>query len=91
MPGPAEMRLAIVSDVHGNLTALDAVIADIERRGADRIVHGGDLALGGCQPAERIDRVRELGWPGVVGNTDEVLCRQIAEMRRRGEYVPEQP
>jgi putative phosphoesterase len=69
------MRLAIVSDVHGNLTALDAVIADIERRGVDRVLHGGDLVLGGCQAAEVIDRVCELGWPGVVGNTDEVLWR----------------
>jgi predicted phosphodiesterase len=67
------VRLAVVSDVHGNLTALDAVIADIGRRGVDRVVHGGDLALMGCQPAEVIDRVRELGWPGIVGNTDELL------------------
>jgi putative phosphoesterase len=69
------MRVAIVSDVHGNLTALEAVIADIEQRGVDRVLHGGDLALGGCQPAEVIDRLRELGWPGVMGNTDELLWR----------------
>jgi putative phosphoesterase len=73
------MRLAVVSDIHGNLTALEAVIADIERRGVDRVVHGGDLALGGCQPAEVIDRVRELRWLGIVGNTDELLWR--AEQR----------
>jgi putative phosphoesterase len=71
----AEVPLAIVSDIHGNLTALDAVIADIGRRGVDRVVHGGDLALVGCQPAEVVDRVRELGWPGIVGNTDELLWR----------------
>src|SRR3989442_1186017 len=69
------MRLAIVSDIHGNLTALDAVVADIERRGVDRVIHGGDLALAGSQPAEVIDRVRELGWDGIVGNTDELLWR----------------
>ncbi|HEY3728626.1 MAG TPA: metallophosphoesterase family protein [Solirubrobacteraceae bacterium] len=69
------MRVAIVSDIHGNLTALDAVVADLSRRGIDRVVHGGDLALIGCQPAEVIDRVRELGWPGIVGNTDELLWR----------------
>jgi predicted phosphodiesterase len=67
--------LAIVSDIHGNLTALDAVIADIARRGVDRVLQGGDLALAGCQPAEVIDRVRELGWAGIVGNTDELLWR----------------
>jgi putative phosphoesterase len=69
------MRVAIVSDVHGNLTAFDAVLADIERRAPDLVLHGGDLALMGPQPAEVIDRVRELGWLGVVGNTDEVLWR----------------
>jgi predicted phosphodiesterase len=67
--------LAIVSDIHGNMTALDAVVADIERRGAGHVVHGGDLALAGCQPAEVIDRIRELEWPGIVGNTDELLWR----------------
>jgi putative phosphoesterase len=69
------MRRAIVSDIHGNLTALDAVIGDLAHRGVDRVAHGGDLALAGCQGAEVIDRVRELGWPGIVGNTDELLWR----------------
>jgi putative phosphoesterase len=69
------MRLAIVSDIHGNLTALEAVIADLQQRAVDRVIHGGDLALAGCQGAEVVDRVRELGWPGIVGNTDELLWR----------------
>jgi putative phosphoesterase len=78
------LPLAIVSDIHGNLTALDAVIADIERRKVDRVLQGGDLALAGCQPAEVIDRVRELEWPGIVGNTDELLWRpeECAEQER---------
>jgi predicted phosphodiesterase len=49
------------------------VVDDIERRVPDRVVHGGDLALAGAQPAEVVDRIRELGWPGVVGNVDELL------------------
>jgi putative phosphoesterase len=69
------VRLAIVSDVHGNLAALDAVIDDIERSGAELVAHGGDVALSGPRPAEVIDRIRELGWSGVVGNADEVLWR----------------
>jgi predicted phosphodiesterase len=79
------MRLAVVSDIHGNLTALEAVIADLERRRADIVLQGGDLALAGCQPAEVIDRVRELGWPGILGNTDELLWRpeEHATQRRR--------
>lgn len=69
------MRLALVSDIHGNLTALEAVVADVDRRGVDVVVHGGDLALMGPRPREVIERIRALGWPGVVGNTDELLWR----------------
>jgi putative phosphoesterase len=76
------VRIAIVSDVHGNLTAFDAVLADIRKRAPDLVLHGGDLALMGAQPAEVIDRVRELGWPGVVGNTDEVLWRPQERARQ---------
>ena len=69
------MRIAVVSDIHGSLTPLEAVIADVERRAPDAVIVGGDLALIGPQPAEVVDRLRELGWPGVVGNTDEMLWR----------------
>ena len=67
------MRIAIVSDIHGNLAALEAVLTDLKVAAPDLVVQGGDLALGGHQAAEVVNRVRELGWPGVVGNTDEVL------------------
>ena len=69
------MRIAVVSDIHGNLTALEAVIADLKGVGTDLIIHGGDLVGGGSSPAEVIDRVRELKWPGVFGNADEMLWR----------------
>ena len=67
------MRTAIVSDIHGNLAALEAVLADLKATSPDLVVQGGDLAMGGHRAAEVVDRIRELGWPGVVGNTDEVL------------------
>ncbi len=67
------MRLAILSDIHGNLTALEAVIADLKRTGPDLVLQGGDVVVGGPRPAEVVDRIRELGWAGVLGNTDEVL------------------
>ena len=67
------MRIAIVSDVHGNLRALEAVLADLRQVAPDLVVHGGDLAYGGARPAEIIDRIRALGWAGVRGNTDEML------------------
>ena len=56
------MRIAVVSDIHGNLTALEAVIADLREAGAEFVVQGGDLVGGGPRPVEVIDRIRELGW-----------------------------
>lgn len=81
------VRVALVSDVHGNLTALEAVIVDLGRRAPDVVLHGGDLALMGPRPAEVVDRIRELGWPGVVGNTDELLWRP-EERKRQTERAP---
>ncbi|HEY7285465.1 MAG TPA: metallophosphoesterase family protein [Vicinamibacterales bacterium] len=70
------MRIAVVSDVHANLTALEAVIADLANTAPDLVVNGGDLLSGGSRPADVIDRIRGLGWPGVRGNTDEMLWRR---------------
>jgi diadenosine tetraphosphatase ApaH/serine/threonine PP2A family protein phosphatase len=63
------------------------VIANIERQAPDLVVCGGDLALMGAQPAEVVDRIRELGWPTVVGNTDELLWRP-EESQRQEERAP---
>jgi putative phosphoesterase len=67
------MRIAVVSDVHGNQRAFAAVLADLREVAPDLIVHGGDLAYGGAHPAEVVDQIRALRWPGVRGNTDEML------------------
>jgi len=67
------MRVAVVSDIHANGTAFDAVLKDLRRTSPDLILHGGDLADGGSSPAEIVDRIRDLGWPGVAGNTDDML------------------
>jgi putative phosphoesterase len=67
------MRVAVVSDIHGNHTALDAVIADLKEVSPDLIVHGGDLLGSGARQAEVVDRIRDLDWPGVRGNADEML------------------
>lgn len=69
------MRIAIVSDIHGNRTAFEAVLADLRQTSPDLILHGGDLADSGASPVEIVDRIRDLGWQGVVGNTDEMLFR----------------
>lgn len=72
------MRIAIVSDIHDNLTAFEAVLADLRAASPDLVLHGGDLVSGGSSPAEVVDRVRELGWSGVFGNTDEGIVRPQA-------------
>ena len=55
------MRIAVVSDIHGNRTALDAVLADLRETSPDLILHGGDLADNGSSPAGIVDRVRDFG------------------------------
>lgn len=69
------MRIAVVADIHGNRTAFEAVLADLRGTSPDVILHGGDLADTGSSPVEIVDQIRELGWAGVAGNTDEMLFR----------------
>jgi 3',5'-cyclic AMP phosphodiesterase CpdA len=75
------MRVAVISDIHANLTALEAVLADLEHTSPDLIVHGGDLVGSGARPAEVVDCIRALGWPGIHGNSDEMLWKseRVAE------------
>jgi len=68
------MRIAVLSDIHGNRTAFEAVLADLRETSPDLILHGGDLADSGSSPAEIVDRICDLGWQGVAGNTDEMLA-----------------
>jgi predicted phosphodiesterase len=70
-------RTALIGDIHGNFVALDAVLSDSERRGVDGVVCLGDLAAGGPQPREAIERLRDLGFAAVRGNTDEWLLGDV--------------
>jgi len=72
------MRLAIIADVHGNVLALEAVIADIARRGVDHTINLGDCASGPLWPRETIDLLAGLALPTVRGNHD----RWVAEKPR---------
>lgn len=67
------MRTALLSDVHGNAVALDAVVADLERRPVDAVVCLGDMLQGGAQPAQVAARLARHGWPVVLGNADAFL------------------
>jgi len=84
----APRRIALFSDVHGNLVALDAVLADIESRGVSEVYCLGDLVGYGPDPAGVIGRLRDLGIATIRGNYDDGIGH------RRGEcgcyYVTEQ-
>ena len=67
------MRVAVISDTHGNLPALEAALAAIDRESADLVVMAGDFAFGGPWPAECIELIRARNIPAVRGNTDEFL------------------
>lgn len=67
------MRIAIISDIHGNCVALDAAIADIRAQSVDQLVCLGDAIQGGAQPAETVVRLRALACPIVMGNADAWL------------------
>jgi predicted phosphodiesterase len=67
------MRIALVSDLHGNEVALRAVLDDAARVGVDRIVCLGDVATLGPRPREVLAMLRELGCACILGNHDEFL------------------
>src|ERR671932_2834395 len=65
--------VAVLSDIHGNLAALDAVLDDLAAQPHDATVIAGDLAVNGPYPAEVLARVRALGVPVISGNTERFL------------------
>lgn len=64
------MRIALISDIHGNLVALEAIVADLETKSPDAIICLGDVLVTGPQPRQVLQLLREHGWPVVMGNTD---------------------
>ena len=62
------MRLAVLSDIHGNLEAYTAVLADVDQAGADRIALLGDIVGYGPDPEACVELTRRLGLPSVMGN-----------------------
>ena len=73
------MPLALVSDIHGNDTALAAVVAELERLGIERVVCLGDAAQGGPEPRQVLDRLAALGWPVILGNADDFVLEVPAD------------
>jgi putative phosphoesterase len=67
------MRIGVISDIHGNDVAFEAVLADLRHQSIDRIVCLGDAIQGGPQPAQVTQRLRSLACPVVMGNADSWL------------------
>src|ERR1700733_16290836 len=75
------MRIAALSDIHGNLLALDAVLADVARRGVDLTVNLGDILSGPLLPAETAERLMALELPTIRGNHErQVLAGDPGRM-----------
>ncbi len=67
------MRLALISDQHGNDVAFRAALEDVDRLGVTEIVCLGDVVQGGTEPAQTLDRLAALGCETVLGNADAFL------------------
>lgn len=68
------MRLAVISDIHGNLVALEAVLADLRQRGFDALVNLGDCVTGPLWPRETLELLNTLELPTVRGNHDRWIA-----------------
>lgn len=72
-PDPRSPMIALLADVHGNLTALEAVIADMAAFPVETVISLGDVAAMGPEPSATVKRLRELVHHAVLGNTDAYL------------------
>jgi predicted phosphodiesterase len=79
------MRIIVLSDIHGNLEALETVAARLPP--SDRVIAAGDFCLDGPCPAQVWDRLQELGWELLMGNTDRDLVSPPTEMKRKKREV----
>ena len=84
------MRIAALSDIHGNLGALDAVLADIARRGVDMIVNLGDMLSGPLLPRATAARLMALDLPTISGNHErQLLAPDLDAMGLSDRYAAE--
>ena len=75
-------KIAIISDVHGNISALDTVLSDIEKRGIKRIFCLGDYVIKCVHPDLVIDKLREVCEVMLIGNSDYAICRPEAKTKK---------
>lgn len=82
------VRIAIVSDIHGNLAALEAVALDIQRRGVDAVVNLGDSLSGPLLPRETAEFLMAKGWLSLAGNHERQLLTNPPEQRSASDAYP---
>jgi predicted phosphodiesterase len=75
------MRLAVLSDVHGNAFALDAVLADIRSASPDAVYNLGDTVWGAADPGRAWALQQESAPPSVRGNTDEFMLAELSDLQ----------
>jgi putative phosphoesterase len=75
------MRVAVLSDIHGNIWALESALADARSSGADRIINCGDILSGPLEPAATADLLIELDLPTIAGNCERQLLGEDGEPR----------
>jgi putative phosphoesterase len=73
------MKIAFISDIHGNAIALDAILEDIKKHGIDKIYVLGDICYRGPEPKRSLDLVRSLHTEVIKGNADEWVVRGVRE------------
>jgi len=78
-PASNPVPFALISDIHGNARALEAVLAELDHLGIDDGIVLGDVAQGGDEPTAVLDRLDRLGWPVILGNADHLLLEVPSE------------
>ncbi len=70
-------RFAVLADIHGNLPALEAVMADLRTVAPDRVIVAGDVVNRGPQSKECVQAIRATGWPVLFGNHEEYVLKYV--------------
>lgn len=85
------MRIAVISDIHGNIQALETVLEDIKKENCDKIFCLGDLAMAGPEPVNAIKLIKTLYEDGklelIQGNTDEMISYYNDEIKEKLKYA----
>ncbi len=79
------MRIGLISDIHGNLLALETVLQELAQESIDQIICLGDIAALGPKPHEVIERLRALQCPVLLGNTDDWLLTSPVSIQNSSE------